>query len=345
MHWSRAFLGWARNLRATAGGCERIDGAHRNLGRDPAAIRFASRVDPRGTRFYAARMLPRAIRILSVLALVAAALPAQSGKQKKSAKSKAQEPAPAARPGPEKDDATTKKDKAVAALDAFLAAHAPNTKQDGWRTQMSEPPVQAFAEDRDYFWHLATNRGEMKIRLLPQVAPMHCTSAIYLTRAGFYDGLAFHRVIKGFMAQGGCPNGTGSGNAGFTMKGETSDAVKHDKAGLISTANEDGKEKTDGSQFFLTFAPCPHLDGKHTIFGEVVEGMETVTAMDALGGEGESQKPAEPISIVRAWVVVVPKDGAAPAEAEDAKGDSKAKKPASDKKAKKPAGDAKKQAS
>ena len=288
-------------------------------------------------------MLARAIRLLPLLAALAAALPAQSSKQKKSSKPKSQEPAPVARPGPEKDDAATKKDKAIAAIDSFLAAHAPNTKQDGWRTQMSEPPVQAFPEDRDYYWHLATNKGEMKVRLLPQVAPMHCTSAIYLTRAGFYDGLAFHRVIKGFMAQGGCPNGTGSGNAGFTMKGETSDAVKHDKPGLISTANEDGKEKTDGSQFFLTFAPCPHLDGKHTIFGEVVEGMEAVTAIDALGGEGESQKPTEPISIVRAWVVVVPKEGAAPADEPGSKGDDKPKKSGSDKKAKKPASDGKKQ--
>ena len=294
-------------------------------------------------RGYSARMRIASSRLGLLCLLLAAALPGQSNKQKKQGK-QSKEPA-AAVPGPTKDDPTTKKDKAVAVLDAFLASHAPNTKQDGWRTQMAEPPQQSFPEDRDYYWRFATNKGELKIRLLPQVAPMHCTSAIYLTRAGFYDGLSFHRVIKGFMAQGGCPNSTGSGNAGFTMKGETSDAVKHDKPGLISTANEDGKEKTDGSQFFLTFAPCPHLDGKHTIFGEVVEGMETVTAMDALGGEGESQKPTEPITITRAWIEVVAKDGAATDDdaKKDGKSAEKPKKADSSSKPKKPAGDAKKQ--
>lgn len=246
---------------------------------------------------------------------------AKQGKGKGEAKAEAKP-----RPGPEKDDAVTKKDKAIVALDKFLAAHAPNPQQDGWRTRMSEPPVQSFAADREYYWHLATDRGELKVQLLTQVAPMHCTNAIYLARAGFYDGLVFHRVIRGFMAQGGCPNGTGSGNAGYTMEGETSKDVLHDGPGLLSTANEDGKPKTDGSQFFLTFAATPHLDGKHTIFGKVVEGMDVVTAIDALGGENGSEKPKEPIAIVRAWITVVPKEGSKDAAGPDTKGDKDPKK-------------------
>lgn len=294
---------------------------------------------------YAASMRAPWLSSLLVLTVLTASATAQAEKPKKGQKQQSKPAAAESRPGPEKDDAVTKKDKAIAALDAFLSKHAPNTKQAGWRTTMSEPPQQAFAEDRDYFWHLATSKGELKVRLLPQVAPMHCTSAVYLTRAGFYDGLTFHRAIKGFMAQGGCPNGTGAGNAGFLMKGETSDAVKHDKKGLISTANEDGKEKTDGSQFFLTFAPCPHLDGKHTIFGEVVGGLDVVDAIDAVSGEGESQKPTEALTIVRAWVVVVPKEGAAKDGAADdapGKGDKpKAGEPSG--KQKKPSGEPKKQ--
>jgi cyclophilin family peptidyl-prolyl cis-trans isomerase len=263
-------------------------------------------------------------RCAVVMALFVAALVGQDGKPKKP-QGKGEKAPKVQLPGPEKDDLITKKDKVVAALDKFLAAHAPNSKQSTWRTQLSEPPLQTFLETHDYFWHLATNKGELRIRLLPTAAPMHCTSAIYLSRAGFYDGLTFHRVIKGFMAQGGCPNGSGSGNAGYTMAAETSAGVKHDKAGLISTANEDGKEKTDGSQFFLTFAATPHLDGKHTIFGEVVAGMDVVAAIDALGGEGDVQQPSEPITIVRAWICVQEREGEAVKDEDKAaaKGDSK----------------------
>ncbi len=281
---------------------------------------------------------------LFALTAVAALAPAQAAKTKQGQKQRSKQPVVEARPGPQKDDAVTKKDKAIAALDTFLSKHAPNAAQDGWRTTMPEPPQQAFAEDRDYFWHLATNKGELKVLLLPHVAPMHCTSAIYLTRAGFYDGLTFHRAIKGFMAQGGCPNGTGAGNAGFTMQSEIAEAIKHEKKGQISTANEDGKEKTDGSQFFLTFAPCPHLDGKHTIFGEVTEGLDVVDAIDAVSGEGDSQQPTEPLRIVRAWVVVVPK--VAPSTqglGETAGKDAKPKQGELPRKPGAPAGDTKKQ--
>jgi cyclophilin family peptidyl-prolyl cis-trans isomerase len=112
------------------------------------------------------------------------------------------------------------------------------------------------------------------IRLHADTAPKHVASAIYLVRLGYYDGLIFHRVIPEFMAQGGCPSGTGSGGPGYQMAGEFDGGRKHDKPGMLSTANSG--PGTDGSQFFLTFVKTPHLDGKHTIFGEVVSGMETV---------------------------------------------------------------------
>ena len=110
---------------------------------------------------------------------------------------------------------------------------------------------------------------------------MHVSSTIYLTKLGFYDSVSFHRVIKGFMAQGGDPLGTGTGGPGYNYDCEYGGGSRHDKPGKLSMAN--AGPGTDGSQFFLTFVPTPHLDGRHTIFGEVVEGMATVKELEAKG--------------------------------------------------------------
>ena len=135
---------------------------------------------------------------------------------------------------------------------------------------------------------METNKGTIRIKLLSLTAPMHATSFIYLTRLGYYDGLSFHRVITGFMAQGGCPLGTGTGGPGYNYDGECDPSARHDRPGLLSMAN--AGPGTDGSQFFLTFVPTPHLDDKHTIFGEVVEGMETVQALEKRGSDGGRTK-------------------------------------------------------
>ena len=243
-----------------------------------------------------------------VLLAMAAALPAQEGKGKKPQKPKKGETPVAAAPE-HKDDPVTAKDKAIAAIDDFLGKHSPAKKSDNWRCNMASPPLQTFTPGFDYFWHLRTNKGEITIRLLVDVAPMHVTNAIYLTRAGFYDGLKFHRVIKGFMAQGGCPLGTGSGGPGYLLTGEFADKARHDRPGILSAAN--AGPGTDGSQFFLTFDKEPHLDGKHTVYGEVTDGMKVVEALDACGGDMETGKPSEPLSIERAWVTVVATPGAA----------------------------------
>ena len=121
----------------------------------------------------------------------------------------------------------------------------------------------------------------LKIQLMPDVAPMHVSSTIYLARLGFYDGVIFHRVITDFMAQGGDPLGQGTGGPGYQYDGEYSNSARHDRPGLLSMAN--AGPGTDGSQFFLTFVATPHLDDKHTIFGEVVEGMETVQQLEKCG--------------------------------------------------------------
>jgi cyclophilin family peptidyl-prolyl cis-trans isomerase len=101
---------------------------------------------------------------------------------------------------------------------------------------------------------------------------------------GFYDGIVFHRVITKFMAQGGCPLGNGSGGPAYGFNGEFSPTVKHNRPGLLSMANT-GQPNSDGSQFFLTFVPTPWLDGKHTLFGEVVSGMDVLKALEAKGSQ------------------------------------------------------------
>lgn len=127
---------------------------------------------------------------------------------------------------------------------------------------------------------------------------MHVSSTIYLTQLGFYDDLKFHRVISGFMAQGGCPNGIGNGGPGYQYAGEYDPAVRHDRPGLLSMAN--AGPNTDGSQFFLTFVETPWLDGKHTIFGEVIDGMDVVKALEARGSE--SGQTTEPLLIQKATI-------------------------------------------
>jgi len=166
-----------------------------------------------------------------------------------------------------------------------------------WRLKLKKPKMMTFDANKNYFWVMQTNKGTIKIKLLPDVAPMHATSTIYLTNLGFYNGLTFHRVIRGFMAQGGCPSGTGRSGPGYKYAGEFSNSVKHDRPHLLSMAN--AGPGTDGSQFFITFVPTPHLDGKHTIFGEVVEGKDVVKKLEAAAGT----PPREELMIEEATIV------------------------------------------
>jgi len=189
---------------------------------------------------------------------------------------------------------------AMAAIDAFIKEKAIDTTRSGWRTSLPKPPKVGFDPAKSYFWVLETNHGKIKIKLLPQVAPMHASSTLYLTKLGFYDGLTFHRVIPGFMAQGGCPLGSGTGSPGYRFDGEFDRSVRHDKPGVLSMAN--AGPGTDGSQFFLTFTATPHLDGKHTVYGNVVEGMDVLRALEQRGSP--SGRPSEKLEIRKATIVV-----------------------------------------
>ena len=198
-------------------------------------------------------------------------------------------------------------DGAVASIDKFIAdqkaAGKINTEKKDWKTKLPKPSKATFDAKSEYFWIMETNKGTVKIKLMPDSAPMHVSSTIYLARLGFYDNLTFHRVITNFMAQGGCPLGAGTGGPGYQYDGEYVKEVKHNKPGLLSMAN--AGPGTDGSQFFLTFVPTSWLDGKHTIFGEVVEGMDVVKKLEASGSE--SGRTKEALSIKKTTIEVAAK--------------------------------------
>ena len=121
-----------------------------------------------------------------------------------------------------------------------------------------------------------TARGPIKVELLADKAPLTVANFVNLAKRGFYDGLNFHRVIADFMIQGGCPEGSGRGGPGYRFEDETKNGVRHER-GVLSMAN--AGPNTNGSQFFITHVPTPWLDGKHTVFGKVTEGLDVVDAV------------------------------------------------------------------
>ena len=126
----------------------------------------------------------------------------------------------------------------------------------------------------DYQAVLHTDKGEIKIDLFSDKVPSTVNNFVFLAQVGFYDGVIFHRVIDDFMAQTGDPTGTGRGGPGYTFSDEFHKDLKHNKPGILSMANAGAN--TNGSQFFITHIPTPWLDGKHSVFGEVIEGMDVL---------------------------------------------------------------------
>jgi cyclophilin family peptidyl-prolyl cis-trans isomerase len=148
---------------------------------------------------------------------------------------------------------------------------------EGAADQYSAAPPMTIDTSKQYFatFKLAKG-GEFVVKLFPDKAPKTVNNFVFLAQQGFYDGTTFHRVLEGFMAQGGDPTGTGMGGPGYQFEDEFSD-LTFDKPGLLAMANSG--PNTNGSQFFITFVPTPHLNGLHTIFGEVVEGMDVVNGI------------------------------------------------------------------
>ncbi len=196
------------------------------------------------------------------------------------------------------------KDPVIVKMQAFIAEQTSSgaIKKDttGWKFRLPEFPAVQFPATSTYIWKLKTTMGEIEIEFLPDVAPNHVANFIYLTELGFFDDLKFHRVIPGFMAQGGCPQGTGRGNPGYRFAGEFDSSVKHDRKGLLSMANSG--PNTDGSQFFITFAPYPSLDGKYTIFGKVRAGEPTLKAIEKVGSK--AGRTTSTVKIEKATVAI-----------------------------------------
>ncbi len=123
-----------------------------------------------------------------------------------------------------------------------------------------------------------TDKGTIRIELFAEQTPKTVENFETLCGKGFYDGLAFHRVISDFMVQGGCPLGTGTGGPGYQFEDEFDPSLKHDGPGVFSMAN--AGPNTNGSQFFITHVACPHLDGRHSVFGKVIDGQDVVDSIE-----------------------------------------------------------------
>ena len=143
--------------------------------------------------------------------------------------------------------------------------------------QWATAPEMTIDVKKNYSVTLQTNRGDIVLELYPQHAPKTVNNYVFLINEGFYDGVTFHRVISNFMIQGGDPTGSGRGGPGYRFEDETRGNPLRHEAGVISMAN--AGPNTNGSQFFITHSPQPHLDGKHTVFGKVVTGMDVVNAI------------------------------------------------------------------
>jgi len=141
----------------------------------------------------------------------------------------------------------------------------------------SAPPPMKLVAGKHYTATFKTEKGDFIIELYADKAPRTVNNFVFLAREGFYNGVTFHRVIRDFMAQGGDPAGTGTGGPGYTFADEFHPSLKHNGPGILSMAN--AGPGTNGSQFFITHVATPWLDGKHTVFGKVIKGMDVVLAI------------------------------------------------------------------
>jgi peptidylprolyl isomerase/peptidyl-prolyl cis-trans isomerase B (cyclophilin B) len=150
----------------------------------------------------------------------------------------------------------------------------PGAEEAGTPLQWSSPPEMEIDPSKSYEALFKTEAGDFRVQLFSQQAPLTVNNFVFLARQGYYDNTTFHRVLPGFMAQGGDPTGTGGGGPGYAFEDEFDPSLRFDRPGLLAMANR-GPD-TNGGQFFITYAPTPHLDGLHTIFGEVMEGAEVL---------------------------------------------------------------------
>ncbi len=162
--------------------------------------------------------------------------------------------------------------------------------------QYGEPPLLTIDPNARYTATIRTSNGAFTVDLYASQAPMTVNSFVFLAQDRFYDGLIFHRVIEGFMIQGGDPAGNGSAGPGYQFGDEIVPELVFDGPGILAMANRGVNTSTNGSQFFVTVAPTPHLDGNHTIFGRVTNGQEVVDAISKTR-TGPSDRPLQNVVI------------------------------------------------
>lgn len=148
-------------------------------------------------------------------------------------------------------------------------------------------PAMTIDASKTYIATVKTERGDFKIKLRPDLAPQHVNSFVFLAKDGYFDHVTFHRVLPGFVAQAGDPMGTGAGGPGYTLPAEFTQSIRYAR-GTLGMARQGGDVNSGGSQWFISYAPSSSLDGKYTIFGEVIEGMEVV---DCITPRDPSQAP------------------------------------------------------
>jgi cyclophilin family peptidyl-prolyl cis-trans isomerase len=159
--------------------------------------------------------------------------------------------------------------------------------------QYSAPPSMTIDPKKRYTAVFHTDQGEFEADLFAAQVPKTVNNFVFLAREGFYNGTTFHRVIRGFMAQGGDPTGSGRGGPGYRFEDEFHPSLRHDSAGVLSMAN--AGPNTNGSQFFITFAPTPHLDNRHTVFGKVTRNLDSILKIP----ERDPARAAQPGLVLR----------------------------------------------
>ena len=156
--------------------------------------------------------------------------------------------------------------------------------------QYKTPPEMTIDPKKKYKARIKTSKGDIVVELFADKTPKTVNNFVFLAREGYYDNTTFHRVIKPFMIQGGDPTGTGRGGPGYQFGDEFHKDLKHNAPGILSMAN--AGPNTNGSQFFITHIPTPHLDNRHSVFGKVVEGMDVVNAIPERD-PGRAREPGE----------------------------------------------------
>ncbi len=154
--------------------------------------------------------------------------------------------------------------------------------------QWSSPPAMSIDPKKTYDAVLHTDKGDIAVHLHADKVPQTVNNFVFLAREGYYNGTVFHRVIADFMAQGGDPTGTGRGGPGYRFQDEFHPSLRHDKPGVLSMANSG--PNTNGSQFFITHVPTPWLDNKHSIFGQVTDGIDVLLSI----APRDPQRPDQP---------------------------------------------------